>query len=385
MTKLPSEFTIQDDFPAVGYDEWRAVVEDALKGAPFERKLVTHTYEGIDVQPIYSRQDRSSEDAAIGFPGFAPFIRGSQPLGKVMQGWDLRQEHTHPDLAEANRAILDDLEGGATSVLLKLDSAAQTGIDVGDDTANQLMGHEGLMVYSVNDLDRALANVQLDLIGIALDAGAAFAPAAAMLVSLWRRSDVTPNDARGAFNADPLAALARSGQLPISPSDALDSLAELATWTSHNLPHVTSIGIDTSPYHDAGATAVQDIAFSVATAVEYLRAIGDQLNIEAAANQILFRMTLGTHHFLAIAKLRAARRVWSRIIEACWWLLAIGRHAASRSHQQSGANSPRSIRQSLKEYGGGLCGGHRWGRYNNLPTLRHLDWTGRCIQPAGCP
>ncbi len=78
---LPESLTIQDDFPPVGYDEWRAMVEADLKGAPFEKKLVTHTYEGIDIQPIYTRADRPSEQDPTGVPGFAPFVRGSQPLG----------------------------------------------------------------------------------------------------------------------------------------------------------------------------------------------------------------------------------------------------------------------------------------------------------------
>jgi methylmalonyl-CoA mutase len=98
---------------------------------------------------------------------------------------------------------------------------------------------------------------------------------------------------------------------------ALESMADLATWTAANYPHVTAVGVDTSAYHDAGATSAQDIAFSVATGVEYLRAMtAHGLDVSTAARQILFRFGLGTHHFQAIAKLRAARRVWSRIVEA---------------------------------------------------------------------
>lgn len=312
------EFSLEQDFPPVSYDEWRAMVEEALKGAPFERKLVTHTYEGIDVQPIYSRRDQLAGDDPLGFPGCAPFVRGSEPLGAEPSEWDLRQEHAHPDLTVTNRAILDDLEGGATSLLLQLDAAACCGFDPDQDGAAELAGREGLMTHTVDDLDAALADVDLSIAAVSLDAGAAFLPAAATLAGLWRRRDISPRDVRGAFNADPLAALARSGQLPVSTAAALASLAELAKWTADNLPHVTAVGVDTSPYHDAGATAAQDIAFSLATAVEYLRAMTNaQLDVDAAARQILFRVGLGTHHFLAIAKLRAARRAWSRVIEAC--------------------------------------------------------------------
>jgi len=317
MTKtLPKAFTIQDDFPPVGYEQWRAVVEESLQGAPFEKKLVTHTYEGIDIQPIYGRESGGAPDA-LGFPGVAPFVRGSHPLGAVRTGWDLRQEHAHPDLQVTNQAILADLAGGVTSVLLRLDAAARHSLDPDQGEAAELAGHDGVMAYCVEDLDAALADVQLDLVAVALDAGAAAIPAAAALAALWRRRGVSPQHARGAFNADPLAFLARNGELPQAPAAALSSLAEWAIWTADNYPHVTAVGVDTSPYHDAGATAAQDIAFGLATALEYLRAMTSAgMEIDTAARQILFRIGLGTHHFLAIAKLRAARRAWSRVMEA---------------------------------------------------------------------
>ena len=312
------EFKVQDDFPPVAYDQWRALAEETLKGASFERRLVTHTYEGIDVQPIYTRADQPGEDDPAGFPGLPPYVRGSQPLGAMLTGWDLRQEHAHPDLDATNRAILDDLLGGVTSLLLKFDLSGRSGLDPDDPAATELVGREGLAVYHVDDLDAALKDVQLPLVAVTLDPGVAFLPAAAMLVALWRRRDVSPQLARGAFNSDPLAALVRAGQLPVSARQALSQMADLAKWTANNYSHVTAVGVDTAPYHDAGATAAQDIAFAMATAVEYLRAMtASPMDIDTAAGQILFRMGLGTHQFLAIAKLRAARRLWSQVVEAC--------------------------------------------------------------------
>ncbi len=318
MTKtLPEVFTIQNDFPPVSYDQWRSVVDQALKGAPFDRRLVTHTYDGVDVQPIYSRRDESERDDPFGVPGFFPFIRGSRLLGAAQSGWDLRQEFTHPDPAATNQAVLSDLEGGVTSLHLRFDLAARNGLDPGDDAAARLSGCDGVMVYRVDDLDQAVADVQLDAVQVAIDAGAAFLPAAATLIGLWQRRGLAAEQASGAFNADPLAALAGDGQLPVPTSEALGLLADLAKWTARNYPRVTAVGVDTSPYHAAGATAAQDIALAAATAVEYLRAMtAGGLDIDAAAGQILFRIGIGTHHFLAIAKLRAARRVWSRVVEA---------------------------------------------------------------------
>src|SRR5439155_5277750 len=171
-----------------------------------------------------------------GFPGLTPFVRGSHPLGAVQTGWDLRQEHAHPDLEAANQAILEDLQGGVTSLLLRLDLAARSGFDPDAPAAAELAGRDGLMAYHVADLDRVLAGVHLDMIGVTLEAGAAFLPAAAMLVALWRQRGVSPEQARGAFNADPLAVLARDGQLPLPPETALAQMAELAAWTATHYP-----------------------------------------------------------------------------------------------------------------------------------------------------
>jgi methylmalonyl-CoA mutase len=315
---LAPEFTLKDDFPPVRYEEWRPLAEADLEGTPFELKLVTHTYEGIDIQPVYTRHDRPGEGDPDGFPGLPPFVRGSRPLGAVQTGWDLRQEHAHPDLDEANRAILADLQGGVTSLLLRLDSAARNGLDPDDPAAAELAGRDGLMAYHLDDLDRVLAGVHLDLIAVTLEAGAAFLPAAATLLALWRRRGVGPEQARGAFNADPLAVLARDGCLPLPPQAALTQMADLAAWTAQHYPHVTAVRVGTAPYHHAGATAAQDLAFGMATAVEYLRAMTRAgLDVDGSARQILFSMSVGTHHFLAVAKLRAARRLWARVVEVC--------------------------------------------------------------------
>src|SRR6516162_3549925 len=192
---LAPEFSLQDDFPPISYEAWRSLAEADLEGASFEQKLVTHSYEGIDIQPVYTRKDRPGENDPNGFPGLPPFVRGARPLGAAQLGWDLRQEHAHPDLGTTNRAILEDLQGGVTSLLLRLDLAARNGLDPDDPAAAELAGRDGLMAYQADDLAAVLAGVHLDLVGVTLEAGAAFLPAAAALVALWRRQGVPPDRA----------------------------------------------------------------------------------------------------------------------------------------------------------------------------------------------
>jgi len=316
-TVLPPQWKSDESFPAVDDAQWRALAESDLGGVPFEQKLVTHTYEGIDIQPLYTAANQSQKADSSGFPGFRPFVRGARAAGCQQTGWDLRQEHAHPDLAESRQAILEDLQGGVTSLLLRLDFAARSGLDPDHPDAAELSGQDGLMVYHVEDLETLLDGVHVSMIGVSLEAGAAFYPAAALLAALWKRRRVPSDQVRGAFNADPLAVLARDGTLPVSPERALEWMADLAAWTARHYSHVTAVRVGTAPYHHAGATAAQDLAFSLATGVEYLRAmLKVGLDIDTAARQILFSMSLGTHHFLAIAKLRAARQLWSRVLEA---------------------------------------------------------------------
>lgn len=315
---LAPDFKLDNDFAPVTYDQWRELAERDLKGALFDKKLVTRTYEGIDVQPLYTQADWPSAKDPLGFPGVPPFARGAAPLGQAQAGWDVRQEHSHPDIATTNQAILDDLRGGVTSLLLTFDAAVSSGLDPDDPRAASINGRDGIMVFMVDDLDAVFNDVRLDRVTVALDAGGAFRPVASLLAALWQRRDVDAQQAHGALNADPLGALARTGILPMSIEQSLESMADLAAWTAKSYPNVTAVGVDTSVYHDAGATATQDLALAMATGVAYLRSmIAAGFDVDTAARQIVFTFSLGTHHFRAIAKLRAARMLWHRVVEAC--------------------------------------------------------------------
>ncbi|HSO43796.1 MAG TPA: acyl-CoA mutase large subunit family protein, partial [Rhodospirillales bacterium] len=205
---------------------------------------------------------------------------------------------------------------GVTSLLLLFDKAARAGQD--GDAASDLAGDGGIMLYGLDDLDLALTGVYLDLVTVALKAGPQFLPAAALLAALWQRRGIAPSAARGAFNADPLGALAETGALPVAPEKATAQLADLARYTASTYPLSTAVAVDTSPYHNAGATETQDLAASMATAVAYLKAMTEAgLDVDSACRQIQFLYAVSCDQFLSLAKLRAARKMWARIAEAC--------------------------------------------------------------------
>ncbi|MEM7681015.1 MAG: methylmalonyl-CoA mutase family protein [Planctomycetota bacterium] len=313
-----AELDLTQDFPPVAYDTWRQAVEQTLRGAPFDKKLVTHTYEGIDLQPVYAAENWPCAGDPSGFPGLSPATRGAAPSNADWLGWDARQEHADPDLEQSNQRILEDLLGGATSLQLRLDAAGRFGLDADHPNAQTLAGRDGLILSTPSDWRRLLQGVKLDIAGVALEAGAAFLPAAAQLVAQLDEQGVDRAKARGAFNADPLAVLARRGEFPSSLDHGMKLLGDLAAFTDAELPGFTSVRVGTAPYHHAGATAAQDLGLSLATGVAYLRAMESAgLEPEHAARQLLFSVALGTNLFLAVAKLRAARRLWSQVLEGC--------------------------------------------------------------------
>jgi len=290
------------EFPPATREQWRAVVDKALKGASFEKRLVTRLYEGIAVQPLYTAEDWPASGDPSGFPGFQPFTRGAHAGGAGPDGWAVLTEHSLADPKRANKAILDDLMRGATAIDLHFDRADAPGI----------------AIDTLDDLDLVLDELLLALVPLSLDAGDQAIAAVAMLAALWQRRGVAPAEAQGAFNVDPIGTLARSGSLGGSIEQALARMTELAAWTGRTYAKVTAVGVDSSPYYEAGATETQDLAAAMATGVAYLRALtAGGLTIDAALGQMSFTMAVGCDQFLSIAKLRAARRLWARIAEAC--------------------------------------------------------------------
>lgn len=305
-------------FPAASDEAWLALVKRILADRDFEEALVHRTYDDIAIQPLYTAKDWPLNDEAAGFPGMGPFTRGHRVMGQAASGWDIRQLHAHPDPSLCNQAILEDIERGVTSIDLRLDRAGRMGRDGDDADAEAAVGVGGVMINDIDDLDEALDGVFLDACPIGLRAGAAFLPAAAMLLGLVSRRGVAPQDFAGALNADPLGALAELGGLTTSLPDALEQLGSLARYVAENFPAATTVAVDTTCYHDAGASEAQELACAVATGAAYLRAVtGAGLDTGAAFAQISFIFAVDANLFLSVAKLRAARKLWARVAEAC--------------------------------------------------------------------
>jgi len=304
------------DFEQLGYDDWRAVVDKTLRGAPFEKRLVTRTVEGIDVQPLYWAEDPPSD--VVGFPGLPPYTRGGEALGASARGWTICQEYAlaSPDLTR--QAIDAELARGGRALWIRCDAASRAWLDLDDPAAEDLRGRGGVLLSCREGLAQLLSGVDLGAVAVTLEGGSAAVGLAAMLVHVAGRRGLPPAALRGSLGCDPLTDLAVDGRLPCSLERALDLMSDLATWCGAEAPRLRAAHVSALPYQRAGASAVQELAYALATGVGYLRAMEDAgLSIEQAAQQLLFVFGVGRDLFMELAKLRAARSLWARLVAAC--------------------------------------------------------------------
>ncbi|TVR10592.1 MAG: methylmalonyl-CoA mutase [Salinarimonadaceae bacterium] len=279
--------TIDADFPAASREDWMRLVEGVLKGADFEKKLVSRTADGLRIEPLYDKADP------------AP-----QPGRAEIAPWGVCQRVDHPDPGEANALALDDLEGGADWLAIVTPQArAARGF--------------GLRIGSLGDLDRALDGVLLDLIGLRLDAGPAGRQAAALLLAHARRKDVAISQLKADLGLDPIGSAACAGGF----SAPWETVAARCAQTARALADTgfagTTFMADGRPLHEAGGSEAQELAGVLASGVAYLRALeAGGVSLDEARRSLAFLLVADADQFMTIAKLRALRRLWARVEDA---------------------------------------------------------------------
>jgi methylmalonyl-CoA mutase len=294
-TTAPDELALATAFDVPGRADWQQLVAAVLQksgalpedlpGAP-ESLLTGKTYDGLEIQPLYTAEDQAPP---AGFPGLPPFVRGTKPEGSVGAGWDVRVRHAHPDPAVTNKAVLADLENGAGSLWLRVGAGA----------------------LALTGLADALDGVHLDLAPVVLDPGVDYEAAVDALLVLLGERNIPAGEVTGGVGADPVGLRARTGD----PHDVALAAA-VAARLAPTYPKLRSIVVDGLPYHEAGGSDAQELGAVIASGVAYLRALTDAgLTVDQAAAQLDFRLAATADQFLTIAKLRAARRLWSRVTE----------------------------------------------------------------------
>lgn len=317
MTVDPDQLTLAGNFAQATDEQWEQEVLKVLnRGRPEDKqlsveqglkRLTTTTLDGIDVAPLYTASD---DDTPLGYPGAMPFTRGSVVRTGEAVAWGVRQLHEDPDVAATRQHILDDLERGGTSVWLRVDPDA----------------------IPADQLATALTDVMLDLAAARVFSRTDQDAAASALLAVLKGAGGDLSAAKGNLGIDPLAFAALNGTDP--------DLGALKRWVDEvaGMPGVTALTVETLPYHKAGASDVQELAFAIATGIAYLRALDEAGTAPAdAVAQLEFRVAATADQFATIAKLRALRRLWARVTEEC------GVPEAARGARIHAVTSPRMM------------------------------------------
>ena len=285
MTETSDILPLAADFPPATEAQWRKLVDRLLKGAPFDHALVARTYDGLAIRPLYERAAQA------------------QPIAGRCGGWQVLQRVDHPDPDAANLEARHDCENGAAGLSLVFAGSLGAygwGLDAGEQA-----------------IARALDGLDLGRIAIELDLGPQADRAALAIVALIRSQEVTAG-AEIRFSLDPLGAMATHGGAPRSIADTAIDLGRLVA-------HLAAAGCkgafavaDGRAIHNAGGSEAQELAFALAAAVFYLRALeGAGIGLDAARRMIFFRLCADADQYLTIAKFRALRLLWARLEEAC--------------------------------------------------------------------
>ena len=289
MTSVTDDLRLGAEFPAATYDDWRKLVDGVLKGASFE-KLVSKTYDNVKIAPIYTR------------------AKGATPLpGRAAAApWQIMQRVDHPDPAKANAFLLQDLENGATGLEVEFqDGPGARGFGVADATPETLA--------------RLFDGVVLDAgISISLNPVLGRQNAGVNLAGLAESRKLDPATLDIRFNYQPLSTMATRGAAPEAWSEFAGPFVQMIGELMQRGFRGPFVLADGRPVHDAGGSEAQELAFALALAVDYLRALeSGGIALDRARAAISFRLVADADQFLTIAKFRALRLLWSRVEAAC--------------------------------------------------------------------
>lgn len=287
-----------DEFKVPTYEEWKEAAIAALKGAPFDKKMYTKTYEGITLQPIYTLADTQDNAQAQTMPGADAYLRGTHAGGYLTNPWKMAQGLDVVDPAEFNKLAKFELEKGATAITVLLDKATKQGAKF--DAAAE---GRGLSLQDAEDVKVAFDGIEAPLF---VAGGASVKP----LLGLFAEAGVK---ATGVVGADPIGALLTDGALPCAMEELLDEMAETVKAADADLK---VINVDATVYGNGGANAVQETAYAFATATYYIKELVERgVAVDTAAQNVCFSFAIGSNFFMEIARLRAAKAVWAEIVK----------------------------------------------------------------------
>jgi methylmalonyl-CoA mutase len=289
-------------------DQWKKAAEKEVKG----RDLTWHTPEGIAVKPLYTADDAGDP----GLPGFAPFTRGVRASMYAGRPWTIRQYAGFSTAEESNAFYRRNLAAGQKGLSVAFDLATHRGYDSDHPRVVGDVGKAGVAIDSVEEMKILFDGIPLDQMSVSMTMNGAVIPILAFFIVAGEEQGVDQAQLDGTIQNDILKEFMVRNTYIYPPEPSMRIVSDIIAYTSAHMPKFNSISISGYHMHEAGATAVQELAFTIADGKEYVqRAIASGLDIDAFAGRLSFFFGIGMNFFMEVSKLRAARTLWHRVMD----------------------------------------------------------------------
>ncbi|MBB4986972.1 MULTISPECIES: methylmalonyl-CoA mutase [Streptomyces] len=295
-----------------GPDEWRSAVKKAAGGDD----LLWETPEGITVKPLYTGQDLEGLDFLDTRPGVAPYLRGPYPTMYVNQPWTIRQYAGFSTAEESNAFYRRNLAAGQKGLSVAFDLPTHRGYDSDHPRVTGDVGMAGVAIDSIYDMRQLFDGIPLDKMSVSMTMNGAVLPVLALYIVAAEEQGVPPEKLAGTIQNDILKEFMVRNTYIYPPGPSMRIISDIFAYTSQRMPRYNSISISGYHIQEAGATADLELAYTLADGVEYIRAGREAgLDVDAFAPRLSFFWAIGMNFFMEIAKLRAARLLWAKLVK----------------------------------------------------------------------
>ena len=297
-----------------GLDDWRKAADKELKGQTVD-DLTWQTPEGIAVKPLYTAADLEGLEHIDTLPGFAPYLRGPRATMYANRPWTIRQYAGFSTAEESNKFYRENLAAGQKGLSVAFDLATHRGYDSDHARVTGDVGKAGVAIDSVEDLTILFDGIPLDDMSVSMTMNGAVLPVLAGYIVAAEEQGVSADKLSGTIQNDILKEFMVRNTYIYPPEPSMRIVADIIGYTAEHMPRFNSISISGYHMQEAGATCVQELAYTLADGVEYVRAASAKgLDVDAFAPRLSFFFCIGMNFFMEVAKLRAARILWAELM-----------------------------------------------------------------------
>ena len=295
--------------------DWQSLVKKETKGRTAD-ELVWQTPEGIVIKPLYTAEDTKDLAYMDNLPGFAPFKRGPKATMYAGRPWTVRQYAGFSTAEKSNAFYRKNLAAGQQGLSVAFDLATHRGYDSDHERVEGDVGKAGVAIDSVEDMKILFDQIPLDKVSVSMTMNGAVLPVMASFIVAAEEQGVAPEQLAGTLQNDILKEFMVRNTYIYPPAPSMKIVSDIIAYTTARMPKFNSISISGYHMQEAGATNVQELAYTIADGIEYVRtAIGSGMDVDKFAPRLSFFFAIGMNFFMEIAKLRAARILWATLME----------------------------------------------------------------------